>query len=275
MTVKDTVPIYDSARRGVPALEELRELLRYRNLLLQIVRRDVVTRYKRSMLGIAWTMLNPLGTTLVLTIVFSEVFGTEQSYAAYVICGLMPWLFFAQTTNACMVGLIWGGSLLNRIYIPRTIFAVSAIGTGLVNLLISLFPILLVTVLSGIPITAAVLLLPVAVLFLAMFSLGLGLILSAIAIRFADVTDMYQIVLTAWMYLSPVIFRVEMIPQKYHWIVRINPMFYLINYFRAFIYNGQIPSLEDTLLVCGISLVSLLLGWFFFTRRADEFAYRV
>ncbi|MEW5870917.1 MAG: ABC transporter permease [Chloroflexota bacterium] len=272
---KSPYPIYDSAQRGSPAIEELRELLRYRNLLLQMVRRDVVTRYKRSVLGIAWTMLNPLGTTLVLTIVFSEVFGAERSYAAYVLSGLMAWLFFAQTTNACMVGLIWGSGLLHRIYMPRTIFAVSAIGTGLVNLVLSIIPLLLVTIIVGIPLTPAALLLPVAVLFLAMFSLGLGLLLSSIAVHFADVTEMYQILLTAWMYLSPVIYRIELIPEKYHWIVQMNPMYYLIEYFRAFIYSGVLPSLEETLLVASISLVTLLLGWLIFARKADEFAYRV
>lgn len=272
---KSPYPIYDSAQRGSPAIEELREILRYRNLLLQMVRRDVVTRYKRSVLGIAWTMLNPLGTTLVLTIVFSEVFGAERSYAAYVLSGLMAWLFFAQTTNACMIGLIWGSGLLHRIYMPRTIFAVSAIGTGLVNLVLSVIPLLLVTFIVGIPLTPAALLLPVAVLFLAMFSLGLGLLLSSIAVHFADVTEMYQILLTAWMYLSPVIYRAELIPEKYRWIVHINPMYYLIEYFRAFIYRGTLPGLGETLLVGGISLAALLLGWLVFARKADEFAYRV
>jgi ABC-2 type transport system permease protein len=269
------VPIYDSSARKSPALDELRELWRYRNLVYQLVRRDIVTRYKRSVLGIAWTMLNPLGMTIVLSIVFSQVFGAKGSYPVYVLSGLMPWTFFAQATNACMVGLVWGGNLLKRIYIPRTVFAASAIGTGLVNMILSLVPLLAVMLFYDVPLKPAALFLPVPILFLAMFSLGLGLLLSSIAIHFADVAEMYQIILTAWMYLSPVIYTIEFIPDQWMWLVRINPMYYLIKLFRAFIYEGRFPSLVEYLVSGGIALAMLLVGWLLFARRADEFAYRV
>ncbi len=275
MNETTSVPIYDSSARKSPALDELRELWRYRNLVYQFVRRDIVTRYKRSALGIAWTMLNPLGMTIVLSIVFSQVFGAKGGYPVYVLSGLMPWTFFAQTTNACMVGLVWGGNLLKRIYIPRTVFAVSAIGTGLVNMILSLVPLLAVMLFYGVPLKTSALFLPVPILFLAMFSLGLGLLLSSIAIQFADVAEMYQIILTAWMYLSPVIYTIEFIPEQWMWLVRINPMYYLINLFRAFIYEGRFPSLGEYLIAGGIALSMLLIGWLFFARRADEFAYRV
>ncbi len=275
MQKSEPIPIYDSARRGSAPLEELRELLHYRNLVSQMVRRDIVTRYKRSILGVAWTMLNPLGTTLVLTIVFSQVFSVERGYAGYVLSGLMPWTFFAQTTNAAMVSLVWGGGLLKRIYIPRTIFAISGIGTGLVNLVLSLIPLLLILVLTGIPITGAIFLLPIPILFLSLFSLGLGLLISTIAIYFADVAEMYQVILTAWMYLSPVIYTTDMLPAKYAWIVKLNPMYYLIQLFRAPIYEGRVPALQEVLLAGGISISTFILGWFFFSNKADEFAYRI
>ena len=275
MTDTTSIPVYDSSARKSPALDEYRELWRYRNLVYQLVRRDIVTRYKRSVLGIAWTMLNPLGTTIVLAIVFSQVFGTQEGYAAYVLSGLMAWMFFSQTTNACIVGLVWGGSLLKRIYIPRTIFSVSAIGTGLVNLLLSLVPLLIVMLYYGITPTLSALLLPIAILFLAMFSLGLGLLLSSIAVQYTDVAEMYQIILTAWMYLSPVIYPVEIIPEQWLWLVRLNPMYYLISFFRAFIYEGRFPPLNEYLICGGIATTMLLIGWFFFTRKADEFAYRI
>jgi ABC-2 type transport system permease protein len=275
MNPSDTLPVYDSSKRGMTALEELREIFKYRNLLYQMVRRDVVTRYKRSILGIAWTMLNPLGTTLVLAIVFSQVFGGDEQYAVYVLSGLMPWTFFSQTTSACIVGLLWGGSLIHRIYMPRTVFAVSAIGTGLVNLCLSLVPLLGLMFITGVKLTWSALLLPVPILFLAMFSLGVGLFLSSIAIRFADVAEMYQIILTAWFYLSPIIYKPEFLPEQFAWLIKLNPMFYLINFFRAFIYEGRFPSLEEYLLTGGIAAVSLFFGWMFFSFRADEFAYRV
>jgi ABC-type polysaccharide/polyol phosphate export permease len=269
------LPVYDSAERRSPALEELSELLRYRYLVFQMVRRDILTRYKRSMLGIVWTMLNPLGTTIVLAIVFLRVFGATQSYASYVLSGLIPWTFFAQTTNACMAGIIWGNSLIKRIYLPKTIFSVSAIGVGLVNLTLSLVPLLLVMLFSGIPLRPSLLLLPIPILFLAMFSLGLGLVLSTLAAQFADVADMYQIILTAWMYLSPIIYQVDMLPAQYIGIIRANPMYYLINFFRDFIYTGRVPEIQDFLISGGIALLTLLIGWLFFSRGADELPYRI
>src|SRR4030067_1887841 len=129
----DALPVYDSSQRGLPALEELRELYRYHNLVFQTVRRNIVVRYKRSVLGIAWTMLAPLGTTLILTFVFSNVFGGVAQYAPYVLSGLICWSFFSSTTSDSMTNLLWGEGLLKRIYIPRTVFAVAAIGTGLIN----------------------------------------------------------------------------------------------------------------------------------------------
>lgn len=275
MNSTESLPVYDSSKRGIAALEELREIIKYRNLLFQMVRRDVVTRYKRSILGIAWTMLNPLMTTLILAIVFSQVFGAEEEYAVYVLSGLMPWTFFSQTTSASIVGLLWGGSLIHRIFMPRTVFAVSAIGTGLVNFLLSLVPLFFLIWITGVNLTWSVFLTPIAVIFLAMFSLGIGLFLSSVAIRFADIADMYQIILTAWFYLSPIIYKEEFIPEQFTWIVKLNPMYYLINFFRAFVFDGRFPTIEEYLLTGGIASISLLFGWIFFSQRADEFAYRI
>ena len=270
-------PVYDSALRRSSALEELREAVRYRHLVVQMVRRDILTRYKRSVLGVAWTMLTPLGTMVILTIVFQQAFGIhEKSFPAYALSGLMAWTFFAQTTNAATVNLVWGGSLLRRIYVPRTVFALSSTGTGLVNLLLSLVPLVLVMLVTGVPIRPSVILLPIPILFLAMFALGLGLLVSTIAIYFADVSEMYTVALTAWMYLSPVIYPEEILPEAIRvWIVRFNPMYHLIRLFRAPIYDGRVPALSEFLITGGLAFLTLLVGWWIFSKKADEFAYRV
>ncbi len=115
----DSVPFtYDSKRRKSPALEELTDIIKYRDLIYQLVRRDLVARYKRSVLGIAWTMLQPLGMMIVLTLVFSQLFNRVDGYPAYVLGGLMPWLFFAQTTTSEIQQSVWGGTLVRRIYVP-------------------------------------------------------------------------------------------------------------------------------------------------------------
>ncbi len=271
----DHKPIYDSEMRRKPEINEVRELARYWHLVIQLTRRDIVTRYKRSFLGIAWTMLNPLGTTVILAFVFSQVFGARGPYAVYVLSGLLPWTFFAQSTSACMVGLIAGGSLIRKIYLPRTVFSISAILTALINLGLSLVPLLIVMLLYGLSPQPSLLFLPLSTLCLAMFALGIGLILSSIAIYFPDVREMYQIILTAWLYLSPVIYTEDFLPPKYVWVVHLNPMYYLIKIFRTPIYDGIIPAPQEIFLSLAIALLTLMLGWILFTRKAEEFAYRV
>ena len=277
MDKTNQVPIYDSDRQGSAALEELRAIFKYRYLVVQFVRRDILTRYKRSVLGVAWTMLNPLGTMLILTIVFSQAFGgSQEGYAAYVLSGLIAWNFFAQSSNAATLHLVWGGSLLKKIYIPRTSFAVSATGTGLINILFSLIPLLIVMLITGVPIRWTIILLPIPILFLAMFALGVGLLISAMAIFYADIAEMFQIALTAWMYLTPIIYSPEILPEVYRfWITRLNPMFYLVELFRMPIYYGKVPDLSLVMIAGGISIVTLFVGWIYFTGKSDEFAYRV
>lgn len=269
-------PVYDSAAQISPALEELREVRKYHYLVGQLVRRDILSRYKRSFLGVAWTMLNPLGTMIILSIVFSQLFKSIESYPAYILSGLIAWIFFAQTTNASMSGLVWGGSLLQRIYLPRTIFGVSAIGTGLVNLTLSIVPLVLVMLFTSTPIRLSIVFLPISILVLACFALGFGLIISTIAVYFPDVAEMYQIILTAWMYLTPIIYPEEIIPKTLLSLIQhFNPMYSIIRLFRMPIYFGRFPTLEEFLPAFLWSSGILIVGWFFFTAKSDEFAYRI
>jgi ABC-2 type transport system permease protein len=270
--------VYDSAQRKVPALEELREVFRYQYLILQLTRRDVLTRYKRSVLGIAWTMLNPLGMMIVLTLAFSHIFrfNTQYSYASYVLSGLIAWNFFSQATTAAMVNLVWGGGLLHRIYIPRTSFALAAIATGLVNVTLSIVPLLLVMLVTHTPIRWTVLFIPIPMVILAAFALGLGLLISTMAVFYPDVAEMYAIVLAGWMYLTPIIYPAEILPETYRfWITHLNPMYFMVELFRAPIYYGRLPSLAEFLPALLFAVVFLVVGWIFFTNKSDEFAYRV
>jgi lipopolysaccharide transport system permease protein len=270
--------VYDSYKRGNPALEELREVLRYRNLIQQLARRDILTRYKRSFLGIAWTMLNPLGMMIVLTLAFSHIWraDTIYGYAAYVLTSLMAWNFFAQASTAAMVNLVWGGGLLHRIYIPRTSFAIAAITTGLVNLTFSIAPTLFVMVITGVPIRASIFFLPISMLPLAAFALGVGLLISTVAVYFPDVSEMYQIVITGWMYLTPVIYPESILPATYRfWITHLNPMYYLVKLYRIPLYDGRLPTLQELWPAFLVAAVVLVAGWIFFSRKSDEFAYRI
>ena len=266
--------IYDSARRGAVALEEFRGIFQYRDLIYQLVRKDIVSRYKRSVLGIAWTLLQPLAMMLILLLVFSTLFQAIKGYPAYILSGLIAWTFFAQTTNAIINQIVWGGALLKQIYVPRTSFAVSAIGTGLVNLALSLIPMFLIMLLADVPFRWSLLFLPISMLLLAAFALGVGLIISTMAVHFPDVAEMYSIVLMAWMYLTPIIYPENIIPATYRfWFFNLNPMYHIIKVFRMPIIDGIVPD-AMTLIAAGIvSSLTLGIGWLFFSKRADTFAY--
>jgi ABC-type polysaccharide/polyol phosphate export permease len=279
MKVQSALPVkYDSTRRGSAVFEELREALNYHHLIWQLVRRDILARYKRSFLGVAWTMLNPLGMMLVWTIAFSQFFKsvTLPSYPAYVLSGLLAWTFFSQTTTASMVNLIWGGGLLNRIYIPRVSFALAAQGTGLVNLSLSMVPLLVIMLITGLTIHLSFIFIPVSVLVICAFALGVGLLISTWAVYFPDISEMYQIILVAWMFLTPIMYPEEVLPEAYRqYITMLNPMYHMVKLFRIPTYYGRFPTLEEFLIPFLIALVTLILGWVIFAKKSDEFAYRI
>ncbi len=269
-----TAPVYDSSHQGFIVLEELREVIRYRELIYQLVRRDITARYKRSVLGITWTMLNPLGMMIILTIVFSQIFKMVPNYPAYVLSGIIAWNFFSQTTTAIITSFVWGGDFFQRIYLPRSTFAISAVGTGLVNVLLSFIPLVIVMLVIGSPIRPAVIFQPIPIILFACFSLGLGLLISSVAIYFPDVAEMYQIILMAWSYLSAVFYPLDILPDQMQVIIKFNPMLPLIQLFRLPIYDGKVPTIADMLPAFAISLITLLIGWWIFARKSDEFAYR-
>jgi len=268
--------IYDSAKRLHPSLEELKNLYKYRDLIVQLVRRDLVSRYKRSVLGMLWTMLNPLGTMLIMTVVFSQVFNRVEYYPVYILTGIISWNFFAQTTRHCMDSMLWGSNLFSRIYMPRSSFILSSIGTGVVNYFISLVPLFLIMLITGIPLRWTALLLPLVLLPLILFSLGIGLLLSAYAVYFPDIAEMYSILLIAWMYLSPVIVPQEVLENVLNgWVLKLNPLYYFIANIRDVLYSGTLPSLQHMAAAILVSIVFLLVGWLIFTIKSDEFAYYV
>jgi ABC-2 type transport system permease protein len=257
-------------------VDELRQVWHYRDLLMQLISRNIKVRYKRSVLGIAWTMLNPLFIMIILSLVFSNLFrGAIDRYPVYILSALVVWNFFGQTTTMAMSELVWGGSLFHRIYVPRTIFSLSAVGTGIVNLLFALVPLAIIMLATGIAFTPAFVFVPLAILLTAMFALGVGLILSVLAAQFADVVEAYQIVLTAWMYLTPVIYPLEIIPEQYRWLFNFNPMYHFVQIFRLPFYEGNFPGWFHLAVAAVVAVTILAIGWGWFTHQADEIAYRI
>ena len=269
-------PVYDSAARRNPAFEELLALIRHKDLIVQLVARSVKTRYKRSFLGVAWTMLNPLLTMSVLTLVFSKLFRfPTERYALYVLSGLLLWNFFAQSSTAAMNDLLWSGGLMGRVHLPKAAFAVAAVGTGLINLVLSLIAYVLIAIALGTPPPVSIAVLPILVLAAALFTLGVGLALSSAAIYFPDVIPTYEVLLTAWLYLTPVIYPMELIPENLQGVLQLNPFFHLLASFRTALYEGIVPDVSTIGVAFAVASASLIVGWYLFTRRSREYAHLV
>jgi ABC-2 type transport system permease protein len=266
--------IYDSDKRVNPAIEEIVNAFRYRDLIVQLVRRDITTRYKRSALGIIWTMLNPLGIMIIMTIVFQNFFHRQEFFPVYLLSGLLTFNFFNQTSTAIIKNLIWGEDLFQRIYIPRSSFAISAVGTSLVNLTLALVPLVLVKLAIGSPISWQIILFPIYMLFLAGFSLGIGLVVASLALYFHDIAEMYQVILTGWFYATPIIYPYDTLPEATKHILAFNPMLYIVNLMRDSFYYNIIPSGHDILLAAAISSVVLIIGWLLFSRQTEEFVLK-
>jgi len=268
--------VYDTDNLKSNFIEEITGSFRYRHLIWQLVQRNITTRYKRSYLGVAWSMLNPLGMMIVMTVVFSTIFGRETNYRVYLLGGLLAWNFFSEASSTIINNMIWGSNLLQRIYVPRTTFALASVGTGLVNLFLALVPLLLLMLFTGVPIRAAVLFTPIAALLILMFTLGIGLALSVGAMYFADINEMFKVVQRAWMYLTPIIYPETLLQQNgYGWLLRFNPMYHLVRVFRDPFQYGTLPSWSEFLPAFLIASITLLVGWLLFTRFADDFTYRV
>lgn len=267
---------YDSAARRIPFVNELVELVNYRDLLALLVANLTKTRYKRSALGVVWTLLNPLLHMAVLTFAFSQIFRFSiKDYPVYVLAGLIHWNFFTQTTSYAMGTVVWGGSLMRRVYLPRSIFAAASIGNGLVNLGLSLIPLAVIMVATGHPIYPAWWFVPIAILLLAMFALGVALFMSTMAVFFVDVVEMYGILIQAWFFLTPVMYPKSILPEKAIWYMNLNPVFNLLEVFRVPIYEGRIPGPHTVVAAVVSAVVALVVGWWAFTSKADELAYRV
>ncbi|TFG39762.1 MAG: ABC transporter permease [Candidatus Aminicenantes bacterium] len=269
--------LVNSAEEKVSVINEIRDLVAHRNLLWNLVRRDLTVRYKRSMIGFFWTMLNPLLTMLILTVVFSTIFRFQgiENYPTYFLSAYLVFGFFAQTTNQSMQSLAWNGALMKRVRVPKSIFAVSTTLSGLVNLLLAYIPLFLIMIATGAPICSTVLFLPISFLLIAMFTLGVSLVLSAMAVYFEDVQHMYQVVTIGLMYLTPIIYPIGIIPFRWLWVIRANPLTHLVKLARDPVYGCTLPGLHVILASSAAAVIALVIGWVVFHRLARGFYLHV
>ena len=270
----EAVPVLvNAADDKLSVVREIRELAQHSNLLWNLVRRDLTVRYKRSIIGFFWTMLNPLLLMIILTVVFSTIFRFEgiHNYPTYFLSEYLVFGFFAQTTNQSMASLAWNGALMKRVRVPKSIFAVSTTLSGLVNLALAYIPLFVIMLATGAPVCITVLYLPVAFLLIAMFTLGVSLLLSAVAVYFEDVQHMYQVATVGLMYMTPIIYPIGIVPYRWLWVIRLNPLTHLFKLAREPVYGCTLPGGHVILASVAVAVVALALGWVVFHRLARGF----
>lgn len=249
-----------------------RQLTKYFPLLRELVKRDMKHRYRRSFLGYLWSLLNPLLMMCVMSFVFSTVFkSTIPNFPVYLICGQTLWSFFQESTNTAMHSVVENGPLLKKVYIPKFIFPLSRVVSSFVTMSFSLLAVLIVMVFTGARFYWTILLFWIPLVFLFVFSCGMGLILSALSTYFRDINHLYGVLTLAWMYATPVFYDIALLPERVRGVIRFNPIYHIITFFRGLILYGQIPGWEVWTVCALTSTVMLAVGMLVFKKLQKNF----
>jgi ABC-2 type transport system permease protein len=245
---------------------------RYFDLLHTLVSRAIKQRYKRSVLGFAWTMLNPLITMVILTVVFSSVFGAlVPNYPLFVIIGLLAWNLFSLGSTQGLASIVDSGSLIRKVAVPKEMFPLAAVGANLVNFLFSLIPLAFVMLIMRVQITAAVVWVPLGVGLIGIFTLGVALLLGTLNVFFRDVRYFYEAGLLAWFYGTPIFYPIEVLSPRARAVLQWNPMHVLVEVFRAPLYAGTAPAPAIVLTAAFEAGAMMLFGLWVFRRYQARF----
>jgi len=254
----------------------------YRDLIYTLVVRDLTVRYRRSLIGFLWSMLQPLLTMTVLHVVFSTLFSMElrgtgiRSYPVYVLSGILFYSFFQQSIVSSMNSLRANAGILQKLPVPMAVFPISSVLSGLVNLFLSLIPLFGLLLVTGHPIRVQILFLPVAILIADLFTLGAGLLLAPLSIFFTDVVEMVNVFLLLTFYLTPIIYPKSIVEQhSLYWVVRYNPIRSILEIFRDPIHLNKIPPLSHLSVSLAIAVIALLIGSWAFHKTSDRIPFYI
>lgn len=254
-------------------LARLQGLYRYRALVKQLVVKDIKLKYRRSFLGYLWSVLNPLLVMVVMYLVFSQMFRFDvENYPAYLIIGQTAFNFMTEATSQAVYSITGNSALLKKVYVPKYIFTLSKVSSSLVNLLFSMGAMLIVFVVSRVRFSWYLLLIPVTLVQLYLFSLGLGLFLAQAAVFFRDIQYIYSVLTTAWMYLTPIFYPMGQLPEHMQKMIQVcNPMYHYITQFRTIVLEGALPQVGSVAYGFLLSFLFLALGTWSFLRAQDNF----
>ena len=242
----------------------------YKELLLELVKRDIKTKYRRSVLGYLWSLLNPLMMMMVISMVFSTIFRFDiPNFPIYLLTGQVCYNFFSEATNLSMGSILSNGQLIKKVYIPKYILPIARCMSSFVNLLFSLLAIVIVMIVTKTPFTAVILFAPLPLIYIFFFATGIGMILSVLAVYFRDIVHLYGIVLLAWMYFTPIFYPVSILPHP-EWMI-LNPLYHIITCFRDIVLSGTIVPVWRHILCIFISLITFFIGLLIFKFNQDDF----
>lgn len=250
----------------------LHGFFKYRFLLRELVSRDIKIRYRRSVLGLLWTVLNPILMMGVMTIVFSNIFRFDiENFPIYFFAGNILFSFMTESTTNALYSIVSSGSLIKKVYIPKYLFPISKILSSTVNLVFSFLSMLLVMVVTRAPFHPTLLLSPIAAIYVIIFSAGVGLLLSTAMTFFRDVAHLYSVLTLAWMYLTPIFYPPSLLQEKLPLVLTLNPMYHYISMMRDLVLYGKLPSLSAHLVCLSISFGTLLVGLLVFYKKQERF----
>ena len=251
-------------------------LSRYSFLIRQLVSRDFKTKYKRSVLGMLWSFLNPLLTMSIQYVVFSTIFqSTIPNFVIYLLSGIICFNFFNEASNMCLMSIIGNATLINKVYVPKYIYPFSRTLSSTINLLLSLVPLLIMMLITRTPITTAALLLPFALVMLFVFSYGVGLILATMMVFFRDTQFLWGIFSMLLMYLTPIFYPENIIPARFLPIYRLNPINRVITFIRTLLIDGVSPEPMAYLECFLLCMIPFLIGVWIFHRNQDKFVLNI
>ena len=252
--------------------QQITTFKRFRHLLLLMVKRDFVTRYRRNMLGVLWSMLNPLATMLVMAMVFSLLFQHEiPNFPVYLFSGQLIFNFFSESTTSAMSSIVGSAGIIKKVYVPKYIFPVSRILSSLINLGFSFAAFLLIFIATGESFGWTFLFIPLLLLYVLVFSMGVGMFLSSVSVFFRDINYIYGIGITLLMFLTPLFYPVSILPPRVYHLIHLNPLFHFVTYFRELVLYGNVPGLWLNIICIGFALGALSLGAYTSATKQDKY----
>ena len=245
---------------------------KYRFLIRQLVSRDFKTKYKRSVLGMFWSLLNPLLTMFVQYFVFSTIFKSDiPNYPAYLLIGIVTFNFFTEASCMALSSIVGNASLITKVYMPKYIYPLTRVMSSVVNLGISLIPLVLVSLVTGVQFKKSAILSLFFFCCVIIFSLGVGLLLSAAMVFFRDTQFLWGVLSMIWMYMTPIFYPESILPEDFRFILRVNPMYHFLKDIRLCILNGISPEPSVYVQCMLMALGALLIGALVFRKSQDRF----